>query len=792
MHQSNPTTMKTQILFIIILIMAKTIFAQEFKQNIRGRITDSQSKTPLFGATIILMNSDPLIGVISDMDGNFVIENVAVGRQSVKFSYIGYEERNISNILVVSGKEPMLDIELREMVTSLDEVKVVARKHEAPLNTMAGISARQFSVEETKRYAGGFNDPSRMASSFAGVASLDGESNEIIIRGNSPRGMLWKLEGIEIPNPNHFRDGEGASGGAISIITSSVMSNSDFYTGAFPAEYGNAYSGVFDINLRKGNPCRREYAVQLGITGAEGSFEGPFKKNSRSTYLINYRYSILTALEKLHINIGDNDITPRFQDLTFNLNFMTRKAGYLSVFGLGGNSSAGDVALKDSLYWIYWSDKYYENEYHRMGLAGLKHMYPFPDQKTYIKTVALISNEYNSVIADTLGHGYISGRVQNDRFNYPAFRMSTLVNHKFNARNTVRSGLNFSYLWFDMFAEGMNWDKRAYERWISQNGSSFVVEGYTQWQNRLNSKLEMNSGIHYTYFGLNGNQSIEPRFGIIWSFLPGKSLSYGFGLHSRVEALSVYFTKVPSLDVIDSMTNKNLGLTKAMHHVVGFDWNVNENLRLKIETYYQYLYHVPQPVDPTSKLSGVNHMNGLVTIELDNKGTAYNYGVEFTLEKFYSAHYFYLITASLFESKYKAPDGQIYNSVFNSNYILNLLGGKEFKINDKSTLTVNTKLIAKGGNRITPIDLEQSIIEGDEHYVEDKYLKDKAPDFIRWDAGITYRKNKKNYSWELSLDIQNLTNRKNIFTSFYDDDKEMIDYRYFPGLIPVINYRIVF
>ncbi len=783
--------MKTQIIFIILL-MAKTLSAQEFKQNIRGRITDSQSKTPLIGATVILLDSDPLVGVISDIDGYFLLENVPVGRQTIQFSYVGYEEKTISNILIVSGKETTLDIELRELVADLDEVRVVARKRGAPLNTMAGISARQFTVEETKRYAGGFNDPSRMASSFAGVASLDGESNEIIIRGNSPRGLLWRLEGIEIPNPNHFRDGEGATGGAISIITSNVMSNSDFYTGAFPAEFGNASSGVFDINLRKGNPGRREYAIQLGITGAEASFEGPFTKRSKSTYLLNYRYSVLTVLEKLHVNIGDNDITPRFQDLTFNLNFMTSKAGYFSVFGLGGTSSSGDVASKDSSYWIYWNDKYNEKEYHRMGLAGVKHMYLFSNQKTYFKTVALISNEYNSVVADTLGHDYNPGKVQNDRFDYPAARISAMVNHKFNARNTVRSGIIYNHLWFDMIAEGMNWDQHVYERWISQKGNSFVVEGYAQWQNRLNSKLEINSGVHYTYFGLNGNQSLEPRFGIKWSMLPGQSLSYGFGMHSRVEALSVYFPQVASYDSGDTLTNKDLGLVKAMHHVIGYDRNINENLRLKIEGYYQHLYHVPQPSDPSSKFSGINFMNGLVTVELDNQGTGYNYGLEFTLEKFYSSRYFYLVTASVFESKYKAPDGQIYNSVFNSNYILNLLGGKEFRISNKSTLTVNTKLVVKGGNRITPIDLEQSINEGEAKYIEDRYLEDKAKDFIRWDAGVTYRKNKEKHSWELSFDIQNLTNRKNIFTTYYDDDKKMIDHRYFPGLIPVINYRIVF
>ena len=722
------------------------------------------------------------------------MNGVPVGWQSFKVTYMGYEDIEIPNVVVLSGKETVLDIELTESAINLEEAKVVAARkgRDQPLNSMAIISARQFTVEETRRYAGSLFDPARMASSFAGVASLDGESNEIVIRGNSPRGVLWRLEGIEIPNPNHFRDGEGASGGGVAIITSDVMSNSDFFTGAFPAEYGNALSGAFDIKMRKGNAGKREYSFQVGILGAQASIEGPFKKGGQSSYLINYRAADLSLLEKMGITIGDNDIQPAFNDIAINLNFMTKNAGYISLFGLGGISSAGDVAIEDTSAWVYWSDKYDEKEYHRTGIIGLKHFYPLKNQKTYIKTVLMSSDEYNSVVADTLDNFYIKGYIQNDVFQYPTFRASTLLNHKFNARNTLRSGIIFSKLWFDILSERMNWEEKRYERIIDDEGTSFSIQAYSQWQHRLNTKLDINSGFHIIYFGLNKSYSIEPRFSVKWKFLPGQSLSYGAGLHSKIEALSVYFTEVPSFQDSTLVTNKNLGLTRALHNVVGYDVVLNENLRMKIEGYYQYLFHVAQPIDPESKLSGVNFLNGIVDIELNNGGEAYNYGIELTLERFYSNNFYYLFTSSLYESKYKAPDGKIYNSLFNGNYIFNILGGKEFVFKNSSSLALNAKFIFKGGNRMTPIDEKRSIEEGDPVYQESKYLEDKIKDYIRLDFSTTYRKNYNHFTWELSVDIQNITNRKNIYRIYWDGERNEISNYYFPGILPNINFRVVF
>ena len=208
---------------------------------------------PIIGAAVVVVDSDPLIGITTDIDGKFNLPNVKVGRVDLKITYLGYAPRTLSGIELFSGKELVLNVEMQEMVMKKDEVVVKAsRRKEEALNTMATVSARVFSTEEASRYAGTRNDVSRMATNFAGVRGANDATNDIVIRGNSPTGLLWRLEGVDIPNPNHFGN-LGSTGGPVSMLNSNVLSNSDFLTGAFPSDYGNGLSGVFDLRMRHGN-----------------------------------------------------------------------------------------------------------------------------------------------------------------------------------------------------------------------------------------------------------------------------------------------------------------------------------------------------------------------------------------------------------------------------------------------------------------------------------------------------------------------------------------------------------
>ncbi len=324
---------KIKFIFICIFIFQGIqIFSQDLTQTIKGKVVDDDIQIPLPGATVMILESDPLIGGTTDMDGYFRLENVPLGRYDVQIRYIGYEPSIITELEVGSGKEVILNVGLKESSVSLDEVIVKAiQDKKEPLNSMAIISSRQINMEEAHRYAGGFDDPAHLAASYAGVAE-NMNSNGIVIRGNAPKGLLWRMEGLEIANPSHFSNMTSFGGGGITALSSQMLASSDFYTSAFPAEFGNALSGVFDIRLRSGNRDKREHAVQVGVMGIDLSSEGPYKKGKGSTYLFNYRYSLFALLEPI---MPENAGMIKYQDLNFKTDLPTKKAGIFSIWGIG-------------------------------------------------------------------------------------------------------------------------------------------------------------------------------------------------------------------------------------------------------------------------------------------------------------------------------------------------------------------------------------------------------------------------------------------------------------------------
>jgi len=789
--------MKRIFLLLTIGLLPALLMAQEITQTVKGKIIDTDTKVTLPGANVVLLNNSEIVqGTSSDMDGNFKLNNVPIGRHSFKVMYIGYEEVYLNEIQVGSGREVVLNIQMKESVTALEEVNVVANKDKSePINQMATISATQITVESTSRIAAGINDPGRTAQSFAGVAAADDENNELVIRGNSPRGMLYRMEGIEIPNPNHFSNGEGGSGGGVSALSTQVLANSDFLTGAFPAEYGNALSGVFDLKLRNGNYEKHETALQLGVLGAQAAFEGPLKKGSEASYLFNYRFSTLKLLQNAGIDISGGDIAPAWQDLSYKFYIPTKKAGYFSVWGLGGISSAGSTVARDTSQWNYFNDKVKDTEHHTLGIGGISHNYLFPNGKTYIKTVAAYSHTNDAADVDTLDFNFNEARIEDESFRYNTFSVNTFVNHKFNAKNVVRAGITFHNKAFKLDYTAFNWDENKTERLINTSGNTNQFESFVHWKHRVNDKIDINSGVHYTLLTLNKNYSIEPRLGIRWDINKQHRLNFGAGLHSKVEAVSIYLAEKDLGNGNVSNPNKDLEITKAAHLVLGYNWNFAQDFRLKTEIYYQHLYDVPIDVaDTTNVMSALNFSSGFTNVKLANEGTGRNYGVEFTLEKFFSNNWYLLATASLFESKYKMSDGTERNTLFNSKYIYNLVGGKEFNVgkNKQNVLGTNIRGMWRGGYRTIPVDLEASIAQNKDVRDYSRAFETKAPDYFRVDLGVSFRKNKPNWSWILSLDLQNATGRLNVWDEYYSSDTKKMETSYMVGMVPVLNYRIEF
>ena len=768
--------------------------AQIITQSITGKVIDKESNAPVVNAIVGVVDLSTPIVTSTDSNGYFKLVKVPVGRHTISISYIGYATITLPNTEINSGKEAVINVALTEMGNTMNEVKVQAKKEkDATQNSMISVSGRTFSIEESNRYAGGFGDLTRMAQSFAGVASADGSTNEIVIRGNSPRGLLWRIEGVEVANPNHFPGGDGSSGGGISILQANMIDNSDFLTAAFPAEYGNASSGVFDVHLRKGNSDRHEGSIQLGVIGLEASVEGPLSKKNHSSYLVKYRYSTVALLQKMGIHLVDNTVVPSYQDLTFHFNFGESKAGTFSLFGIGGYSSAGEKAVHDSASWKNIDDKTDQIERYGTGIAGLKHVIFFHQKQSSITTVVGYNYTLNAYQNDTLQKGYVDYNTYQRNLNYQTFRVSLTFNHKQNFHQQWRSGLVASipfYTLKERASSGVN----SYQQLLDEKGASAYLQGFVQLKYRFNALLECNSGVHALYHLLNNTYSIEPRAGLRWTVAPKHTLSVGLGLHSRLEPVSIYLSKVHNDAGIAGDFNKQLRPTKALHAVLGYDFSFLENMRLKTEVYFQYLFDVPIDARNNSDFSMLNYSGENLDRVLVNKGKGMNYGLEITLEKFFSHNYYFLITGSFFNSKYLANDGVWRNTRYNSNVIANAVGGKEFNFGKKKNMCLgaNMKLVTMGGNRTTPIDLNSSAAEGSTVYYSGQAFTKSYPWFFRWDVGVYFKMNRKKYSWKLSADFQNITDRKNVFNSSYDPYISGIKYAYGLGFIPVLNWKIDF
>jgi len=779
------------LLLAVLCLFAAKLSAQT--QTVRGTVVDKVSQTPIPGARVILPLTDSTkIAAATDEDGNFSLLSVPVGKQTIIVSYPGYKDITLQNLTVNAGKELVLTVNIEEESALLEEVVVKAKTEKGkPLNDMSTVSTRTFSVEETQKFAAAVNDPARMASSFAGVVVAGDGNNHISIRGNSPNGLLWRMEGVDIPNPNHFSN-VGTAGGGISILSSQLLANSDFSTGAFAAEYGNALSGVFDLKLRRGNNEKREYTVQLGFLGMDVAAEGPFKKGYDGSYLINYRYSTLNVLGKIGVPIGDANTN--FQDLSFNIYLPAKKLGKFTAFGFGGLSYQSTTAEKDSLRWQ--EDDFFRlntNFYSNTGAVGLTHFKLFGNH-SYLKTALVFSGTENGYFQDELQSDYTQTiRNFEQRFLQNKATLSTSYTWKLNAKSNIRTGFILNRLGYKLQQSDMG-DTNVLITQIDETGTTETAQAFFQWNYKLTPKLTTNIGMHYVQLFLNNSNSVEPRASVKYDLTPRHHFSAGYGLHSQLQPIGIYFAQ-QQVNGKTEQLNRNLGLSKAHHIVLGYDFNLNDHSHIKTEVYYQHLFNIPISRDLTSTYSILNATDGFPAEALANKGLGRNYGFELTYERFLFNSLYYLLSASLYESEYQAANGNWYDTRFNTNYAATLTIGKEWTLSEQRknrVLGFNAKVVYVGGFRYTPIDLDASIAAGESKFVESETFARRMPDYFRLDLRVSLKRNYKSLTSTLALDIQNSTNRKNVGGQYFDEKTGNVSYWYQTPLIPILSYRLEF
>lgn len=798
--------MRKLVLVLTTLMMVLNVFAQDrnYTQTIRGQVMDKQTNMSLPGATVIVISSDPLIGTSANEKGYFILEKVPIGRISIEVSYVGYQSAVIDNLNVTTGKELILNAELEEKVITQDEVVITAAEDKTQaINDMAIISARTFTVEESQRYAGARNDVARMAANYAGISSYNDAVNDIVIRGNSSDGLLWQLEGIPIPNPNHFGQ-LGATGGPVNMLNNNVLSNSDFLTGAFPGEYGNALSGVFDLKFRPGNYEKHEFLGQVGFNGFELGVEGPVSRKNNSSYLANYRYSTMGVMSALGIEFGTGNSIPYYQDLSFNVVLPVSKSGRFQVFGLGGinhitfMSSTLDPGEQDeNLYSTENLDIYSRG---KMGVAGANYTWQI-NPTMYAKFTLAASYIYSGGEVDTLlsDPTEIRADVRRNDHKYD-FVADARLTKKFNSKNLLRTGFIFDRIGFNIADSSYYEEYQSFKTNYESDGYTFLSQVYAEWQHRFSEKLELNTGFHFQELALNGDYSLEPRASVRWNFRSRQSLNFGYGLHSKAQPTYVYFRRTEVSPGDFRAVNENIGFTRTHHFIAGYDLNITQNFRLKAETYYQYLFDVPVETKSSNySMLNLSSFQQFTYDTLANNGHGRNYGIELTLEKFLSKGFYFLATVSVYDSKYEGSDGVLRSTAFDSKYISNLVGGKEFRLNGKNTqakyktwISVDTKLTAAGGMRYTPVDIAKSAEEGYTVYDEAQAFSKQFTDYFRLDLRVAYRLDARKVSHELALDVQNITNHKNPIYMQFNPKTGQDEFMYQLEFFPMAQYRIIF
>jgi len=686
-------------LFFWMLPAALFSYSQNLIQDIRGVVIDKDTRRPLAGATVSIFEDSIKIAAITDSAGSFVLARVPVGRRRVQCSFSGYVSSITDNLIVNSAKEVEIIIEMEQYFRQEAEVVVKAPGNpKLPVNKMSVVSARSFTPEETNRYATSVNDPSRMAMSFPGVQPSRDTRSDINIRGNSAAGMLWRLEGIDIPNPNHFAR-KGSTGGGITIFSSSMLDNSDFSSGAFPAEYGDALSGVFDMRFRKGNNEKNGYTFKAGLLGLDLSAEGPIKKG-QSSFLFNYRYSTLGILNALGFHLTDEREDNNFQDLSFNLSFPSKdNRSVFNVWGIGGLSKEDYAPVEEVADWDEYDDYAIYDFKTNMGAAGIGHSLQV-GKTGLLKTSLAVMNQKITYADDTLNTQKVPFTINDELYKNSRVSFAISYNTKLAKSVSWKTGLFISRIGYEFQQSLYDFETNVYnENIIDGNGNTMQWQPYTQFNIKISPKLTFNAGVHVLYLALNKTSSVDPRASLQYRINPHHSISFAAGRHGKTLPLGSYFYKAPD----GSLPNLDLDMMKSAHFIAAYDWLMKKNWRLHLEAYIQKLTAIPIVNDESRTFWLLNMLEGYANEALVSSGTGRNRGVDITLEKFFSKGWFMLTGFSVFNSMYEPLNGVSYNTQYNSRSAGTLTAGKEWKWKKNKTFTVGGKTLYNGGMPITPL-----------------------------------------------------------------------------------------
>ena len=759
--------------FFLLLFVLSFVFqakAQEITQTVTGKVKDATINSSLPGANVSIFEKDKLItGASTDEQGKFSL-SIIPGRYRVEVSFTGYQSTE-QELLVIAGKSSTLEFALHESPLVLDEVTVIPPNVSEP-----GVTS--LSIEKTLRAPANFFDPVRMLTSYPGVVTTNDQANSISVKGYSPNGVLWRLQGLDIVNPNHtanagtLSDKPTASGGGVSILSAQLLDKTDFHSGNLSPRYGNALAGVMDMSLRTGATEKMQYTAQASLIGIDLAAEGPINKSKQSSFLVNYRYSTVGLLSQMGVNFGDETIN--FQDVSFNLSFPSKKGGNLSVFGFWGVSKNLFDAKPES-EWKEEKDRYtikYEGSAMGVGVVN-----QFKPGWASVSLGAAFSSQQQTRTSESTPVPYqhiVSENYSSDRSIFSSYLRAI---HKFSNRESIELGIASSYL--DNSLDAITRFEDIVSNYsVSGSVRGLLLQPYFNWSQHI-GEFNLNAGIRYIKYTYNQSDSWEPRLSLSRN-ISNNLFTISYGRTSQWQQTQTYLAR----------NNSKLPFTKSDQFAFEWKRKFNTNLSVVSSIYYHHLTDVP--IYPYSySYSLVNQWEDFVPDNLASDGVGKNYGIDAYVEKRFYEDFYFMISAAFYESMYKNPIGKYEDTRFNGNYTSSFLTGKEWKSRNK-VFGVHARILYSGGLRQVPIDPFYSEQVGTTYNDLSQGYSIKNPDYFRTDLRVSWRKNKPGYTRTLSIDIQNVTGKLNVAYQYFDTFLKEVTTKYQLGIIPVIAYRVDF
>ena len=777
--------LRERILGLLLLVMVAVtprVAAQSLSQDILGTLTDAVTFLPVPDALVTAKQGDRRYLQTTDSNGTFRFDSIPVGRYTIVIQHLSYSAAR-SEILVTSSRPVTLSFELQPAVNVLSEI-VISSMEGLPEIRSTGV--RNLGVEETQRTAATFFDPARLAAIYPGINFANDAGNNLVARGNSPNSVSWRLEGVEIVNPNHLAntgtisDRPTRSGGGVNILSAQLLDNSSIILGGFDADLGNATGSIFDMNFRKGNNSERNIIAQAGLIGLDLAAEGPFRENGEGSWLVNYRYSTVGLITSLGVDFGDESIN--FQDLAFNVNLPLGK-GEISVFGMGGVSSNDFNAERDTSAWEFDKDRqdiFFDS---RMGAAGISFRTPLGSRSGLLATVVQSGLKHEreaSLLSDNFDVVY---RTSDD---HEENRLSTRFqfNTRIGSATQLHAGVYASHIDSRVGSAEADFVNLILIAPTISRSKGWLHQPYLSLNHELTDNLTLNGGIHYQYFEANNSASTEPRVALSWKISGSHRLNLSFSKMAQLLTPGTY-SRSP-------VNNQELGFIKSRFYNAAWFWMMKSDLLFRLEGYYQDLYNVPVQATP-STFSYLNVVDEGINTQLVSDGTGTNYGMELSLQRFLNSGLYFVTGATYYNSTYSGSDGIEYDTRFNGNYAVNFVAGKEFVNQDKNRLIgINLGGIVQGGLRDNPVDLASSRAAGTTVYDATLPFSVQNDPYFKLDLKITFRKEKLGYTRYLFIDIQNISNRENDAYQFYDNQMDAVIFETQLGIIPILTYRLEF